>query len=172
MNLFGMRFPLLTPRVVVRENPEEKFKTKRVLLDVDVLNRIFKYFLTKGQNEGACLLLGKIEGEFLVINDIHECKKSIGSRASIVIRPEEFFLADKGNDNLVIGWVHSHPDLGVFMSSIDKDTQNRYFQAFFNEAVAMVMDPLSENGIEFNFFRVLNGNAINVDYQYLVRRNV
>lgn len=172
MRPLGMRFPLLESKVVVHEEFERKLKTKKVLIDVDVLSQIFKYFLSKGREEAACLLRGTMAAEYLVIKDIHKCKKSTGTRATIDIPPTEFCDADKGDRYYTVGWVHSHPQLGVFMSPRDVNTQRRYFQSFFPDAVAMVMDPLAETGIAFDFFRVFNGKARRVDYEFLVRRDV
>lgn len=171
MSPFGIRLPILEPRVVIHEDFEKKLKTKKILIDVDVLSEIFKYFLSKGRIEAACLLRGTMVGEYLMIKDIHKCKKSTGTRATIDIQPMEFSDADKGDGYYTIGWVHSHPQLGVFMSKRDIMSHAKYFQSFFPDAVAMVMDPLSKNGMEFNFFRAFNGRAKKVEYEYLVRRD-
>jgi proteasome lid subunit RPN8/RPN11 len=172
MRPLGMRFPLLEPKVVLQEEFDRKIKTRKILVDVDVLSQIFKYFLVKGREEAACLLRGTMAEEYLVIKDIHKCKKSTGTRAVIDIQPIEFCDANKGDGYYTVGWVHSHPQLGVWMSGRDIETQRKYFQSFFPDAVAMVMDPLSETGIAFDFFRVINGKARKVDYEFLVRRDV
>jgi proteasome lid subunit RPN8/RPN11 len=41
---------------------------------------------------------------------------------------------------MVVGWYHSHPNLGVFFSGIDRATQS----AFFNHpyALGLVVDPI------------------------------
>lgn len=169
---FGIRLPILEPKVVIHEDFERKLKTKKVLLDVDVLSEIFKYFLSKGKDEAACLLRGTMVGDYLMIKDIHKCESSSGRRASIVIEPVEYCDADKGDGFYVVGWAHSHPGLGVFMSGVDINTQERSFQSFFPDAVAMVMDPLAKSGLEFRFFRASNGRARKLDYDYLVRRDV
>lgn len=172
MRPLSMRFTLLEPKIVMEEEFDKKLKTKKVLIDADVLNKIFKYFLTKGREEAACLLRGMMAGEYLVIKDIHKCKKATGTRTSIDIPPLEFCYADKEDGYYTVGWVHSHVQLGVFMSRRDIETQRKYFQAFFPDAVAMVMDPLAETGIAFDFFREFNGRARKVDYEFLVRKDV
>jgi len=169
---FGIRLPILEPKVVVHEDFARKLKTKKILIDVDALTEIFKYFLSKGKEEAACLLRGTMAGEYLLIKDIHKCRNSTGTRTSILINPVEFSDADKEDDYFVVGWAHSHPGFGVFMSGTDTRTQDRSFQAFFPDAVAMVMDPFSKAGMEFQFFRVYNGKARKVDYDFLVRRDV
>ncbi|MFX0030715.1 MAG: hypothetical protein ACFE8B_15995 [Candidatus Hermodarchaeota archaeon] len=58
----------------------------------------------------------------------------------------------KKNENLrIIGWWHSHPNFGCFLSSIDLLTQ----KSFFNKAyqIALVVDPIRN---EFEFFAIDN----------------
>jgi proteasome lid subunit RPN8/RPN11 len=40
----------------------------------------------------------------------------------------------------IVGWYHSHPDLGVFFSGTDRKTQ----RAFFNQphSIGLVIDPI------------------------------
>ena len=89
-----------------------------------------------------------------------------------MVDPVEFSDADKGDGYSTVGWAHSHPGFGVFMSSVDISSQTKCFQSFFPDAVAMVMDPLSRIGMEFQFFRAINGKAKKIEYEYLVRRDV
>lgn len=44
--------------------------------------------------------------------------------------------------NIVVGWYHSHPNLGAFFSAIDRETQ----RAFFNNpySIGLVLDPLRD----------------------------
>jgi proteasome lid subunit RPN8/RPN11 len=55
---------------------------------------------------------------------------------------------EKNNPNLrIVGWWHSHPGFGCFLSKTDVQTQNYFFPEPFQ--VALVIDPLKN---EFNFF--------------------
>ena len=51
-------------------------------------------------------------------------------------------LAEEYPGRVVVGWFHSHPALGVFMSATDAATQ----RAFFNQPwhLALVVDPLAQ----------------------------
>jgi len=53
---------------------------------------------------------------------------------------------------LMVGWFHSHPGYGCFLSDVDLDSQRRYF--FRPYHVALVVDPVRR---EFAFFK-LKGN--------------
>lgn len=49
-------------------------------------------------------------------------------------------------DSNIVGWYHSHPGIGVFMSATDLRTQALYFNAPWQ--IAVVIDPISrETGI-------------------------
>lgn len=46
------------------------------------------------------------------------------------------------NEKLLVGWFHSHPGYGCFLSQTDLATQRSYFQEDFN--VALVGDPTKD----------------------------
>lgn len=67
-----------------------------------------------------------------------------GSSVHLQFTPETWSfiskrIEDEFPDQMVVGWYHSHPGLGVFMSSIDRATQ----KAFYNHpwSIAVVVDP-------------------------------
>ena len=58
----------------------------------------------------------------------------------------------KNNENLrIVGWWHSHPNLGCFLSSTDLVTQKYFFPE--ENQVALVVDPIQN---EFEFFTIDN----------------
>jgi len=58
----------------------------------------------------------------------------------------------KGDFNLrIVGWWHSHPDFGCFLSSTDLLTQKSFFYKPYQ--VALVVDPIRN---EFEFFAIDN----------------
>jgi len=55
---------------------------------------------------------------------------------------------DKKFENLrIVGWWHTHPGLGCFLSDVDLKTQRYFFPESYH--VALVLDPIN---IEFKFF--------------------
>jgi len=50
----------------------------------------------------------------------------------------------------IVGWYHSHPSYGCFMSREDLGTQARY-QKLWNKAIALVIDPFQINGKSVGF---------------------
>ncbi len=53
----------------------------------------------------------------------------------------------KDQELQIIGWYHSHPGYGIFLSATDRQTQNTYFAAPWQ--LALVVDPIRE---EFGAF--------------------
>lgn len=68
-------------------------------------------------------------------------------------------LMTLGLDIYIVGWYHSHPGYGLFLSAIDVRTQLAY-QALYPKSIALVIDPSKflEHGdisdIAFKVFRV------------------
>ncbi len=59
----------------------------------------------------------------------------------------------KDKDIRVLGWWHSHPNFGCFLSTIDIATQEFFFPESYQ--VALVVDPIKDS---FNFFALDNNN--------------
>ncbi|MFH1751213.1 MAG: hypothetical protein ABH863_06035 [Candidatus Micrarchaeota archaeon] len=59
---------------------------------------------------------------------------------------------------MIVGWLHSHPSYGCWLSATDVGTQNRFFTE--PHSIAMVLDPMREEGrrMQGRVFRVA-GNA-------------
>lgn len=63
-------------------------------------------------------------------------------------------LRQTGRPEMVVGWYHSHPGFGCWLSGVDINTQQS-FEALSERAVAVVVDPIqSVKGITdlFIFF--------------------
>jgi len=61
-------------------------------------------------------------------------------------------FAAVGANQVVVGWLHSHPGLGCFLSGTDVSTQQRYFD--HPQAIAAVVDPLSAGGEKKRIYRL------------------
>ena len=59
-------------------------------------------------------------------------------------------LRQTGRPEMVVGWYHSHPGFGCWLSGVDINTQQS-FEALSERAVAVVVDPIqSVKGIFIN----------------------
>ncbi len=85
-------------------------------------------------------------------------------------------LEKKGVKDAIVGWWHTHPGMGVFLSSTDIATQKIY-QALLPEAVAMVNDgnnysrTQKQNDFKTGFFRVQGAKAQKVNYSVMTDPN-
>ncbi|MBS7648312.1 Mov34/MPN/PAD-1 family protein [Candidatus Bathyarchaeota archaeon] len=79
---------------------------------------------------------------------------------SDMVEPHENSLARALNridrilkENIIVGWYHSHPDFGCFLSSIDVQTQRSFFSN--PNHVALVIDPVR---IELKLFKLTDNS--------------
>ncbi len=122
--------------------------------------------------ESAGVLLGYLEedGETLVITDFDTGKQK--QTSTFVVLDDEALvqivqdLQNRDKKETIVGWVHTHPSFGCFLSGTDKSTQ-RIYQNLFPQAVALVIDPSKyyqtskQRDLEIEFFRLIS----DLDYQ-------
>ncbi|MHA1783962.1 MAG: hypothetical protein ACTSVE_02070 [Candidatus Helarchaeota archaeon] len=107
------------------------------------------------------LLIGKIIDNKLVILDAAPITH--GTSRGVEFKKNDYSFAAKINDMLInngkgeffVGWYHSHPAIGLFLSGVDLKNQLGY-QMVNDVAVAIVFDHclLIENTIPFKVFRL------------------
>ncbi|TFF98322.1 MAG: hypothetical protein EU541_06980 [Promethearchaeota archaeon] len=101
---------------------------------------------------------------YIIINDmiyIESCTDSTRYSVSQIKGSageyeKEFRRLKKKNNNKnlrVLGWWHSHPNLGCFLSSTDLSTQKFFFPESYQ--VALVIDPMKKN---YKFFTLDENN--------------
>lgn len=68
-------------------------------------------------------------------------------------------LKQTGRPEMVVGWYHSHPGFGCWLSGVDINTQQS-FEALTSRAVAVVVDPIQsvKGKVVIDAFRLI-GNA-------------
>lgn len=66
-------------------------------------------------------------------------------------------LKQTGRPEMVVGWYHSHPGFGCWMSGVDINTQQS-FEALNQRAVAVVIDPIQsvKGKVVIDCFRLIN----------------
>lgn len=145
-------------------------KSKKILVRPRVISDFFLYAISNPRNEIASLLSGSLQGEYLLISDVHSCKRSKSSATTVEIDAQDMSeisdSLDKGS--FVVGWAHSHPRFGTFMSGHDLRVQ-KDFQNLFSDSVALVLDPFTWGNIEFCFYREVGGKYEKIEYAFLVR---
>lgn len=82
-------------------------------------------------------------------------------------------LKQTGRPEMVVGWYHSHPGFGCWLSGVDINTQQS-FEALSERAVAVVIDPIQsvKGKVVIDAFRLINPNmmvscdALALSYDY------
>jgi len=70
-------------------------------------------------------------------------------------------LKQTGRPEMVVGWYHSHPGFGCWLSGVDINTQQS-FEALSERAVAVVIDPIQsvKGKVVIDAFRLINPNLM------------
>ncbi|XP_003378024.1 26S proteasome non-ATPase regulatory subunit 14 [Trichinella spiralis] len=70
-------------------------------------------------------------------------------------------LRQTGRPEMVVGWYHSHPGFGCWLSGVDINTQQS-FEALSERAVAVVIDPIQsvKGKVVIDAFRLINAQTI------------
>ncbi|MGQ9721035.1 MAG: Mov34/MPN/PAD-1 family protein [Candidatus Jordarchaeum sp.] len=118
----------------------------RVEIYPSALSKIIDFAATDLRRESAGFLIGKIEEDKLQITDSSMTSHS-GTAGYVVVEDTEMAeiaeeLSNRGENEKIIGWWHSHPRMGAgFMSRTDVTTQEKY-QKMFPQAIALIIDPV------------------------------
>ena len=76
-------------------------------------------------------------------------------------------VADKFPDDVVLGWHHTHPDFGVFLSAYDLFIHRHFFSEPWQ--VALVVDP---NRQELGFFQWLRDRVVDCGFVCVAEQKV
>merc|ERR1712039_990125 len=70
-------------------------------------------------------------------------------------------LKQTGRNEMVVGWYHSHPGFGCWLSGVDINTQQS-FEQLNQRAVAVVVDPIQsvKGKVVIDAFRLINPNMM------------
>lgn len=70
-------------------------------------------------------------------------------------------LAQTGRPEVVVGWYHSHPGFGCWLSSVDVNTQQS-FESIKDRAVSVVIDPIQsvKGKVVIDAFRLINPQSM------------
>ena len=75
-------------------------------------------------------------------------------------------LKQTGRPEMVVGWYHSHPGFGCWLSGVDINTQQS-FEALSERAVAVVVDPIQsvKGKVVIDAFRLINANMMVLEHE-------
>lgn len=113
------------------------------------------------------LMLGEFVDEYCVkVVDVFAMPQS-GTGVSVEAVDPVFqtkmldMLKQTGRTEMVVGWYHSHPGFGPWLSSVDCETQ-KSFEALTKRAVAVVIDPIQsvKGKVVIDAFRLISPQSM------------
>ncbi len=113
-----------------------------------VLNSIRQYAGSDLDYELGGVLVGRVSKSsrrlFIVIEDFIPASKGISHRASFEFTNEaqeeiHDVMQSEFKDRKIVGWFHTHPGYGIFLSGADQFIDTNYFKEKYH--VAVVLDP-------------------------------
>lgn len=113
------------------------------------------------------LMLGEFIDDFTIqVIDVFAMPQS-GTGVSVEAVDDVFqtkmmdMLKQTGRDQMVVGWYHSHPGFGCWLSSVDVNTQQS-FEQLNKRAVAVVVDPIQsvKGKVVIDAFRTNDNNTL------------
>jgi len=113
------------------------------------------------------LMLGEFVDEYTVqVIDVFAMPQS-GTTVSVESVDHVFqtkmveMLKQTGRPEMVVGWYHSHPGFGCWLSSVDINTQ-QLFESLNPRSVAVVVDPIQsvKGKVVIDAFRLINPHSV------------
>ena len=138
----------------------------------DVLAQAIAYSETDLKRERGGFLLGGLHHDQQVYVEVRAFLPATGtqSRATSLRFTHDTWAAMTRRaeadypDELVLGWQHTHPGLGVFLSAYDLFIHRHFFSQPWQ--IALVVDPC---GQQFGFFQWHDGRVVDCGFVYMQR---
>ena len=135
----------------------------KVYMKQDVYRRIEEFAASDVAHELGSILLGYESTDMgkrhVVISEFIEAKHTDATASTLTFTHETWDYVHSEKDRLypdskIVGWQHTHPNYGVFLSDYDIFIQKNYFDLPFQ--VAYVVDPIARKRA---FFQWKNGDV-------------
>lgn len=141
------------------EAPTSFTQLVRIVTWQAVIDKAFEHGRAHPEREVGGVCIGKVsrdaDGQFLVeVTEILPAEHTVNRNTSITFTPATWRTANaiieqlyQHDDEQMIGWYHTHPGFGIFMSDSDRFVHGHFFKETWH--VALVLDPLKQ---EYNFY--------------------
>lgn len=135
----------------------------KVYIKQDVYKQLEKYASEDTTKEVGTIIIGDYSEELdkthVIISDYIEAKYTESSASTLTFTHETWNYVYKEHDKKypnkkIIGWQHTHPNYGIFLSNYDMFIQENFFNLPFQ--VAYVIDPIQNIR---GFFQWKNGKV-------------
>jgi len=136
---------------------ERVLEDKNIYISQTVYKAIHQFSKKKTSEERGGVLVGKVVEEMgkinIIISGFIEAKHGYGTGTTFTFT-HDFWdychdeISKKHSKSKIIGWIHTHPNFGVFLSDNDKFIHENYFKEV--SQIAYVVDPIKgEEGFYF-----------------------
>lgn len=134
--------------VSIGERVEED---KNIYIAQQIYKEIHKFTKNKVTNESGGMLIGDVIEEFgktnVLISGFVEAKHCEATPTTLKFTHETWEYVHKEMDKKfpgkkIVGWIHTHPDFGIFLSEYDKFIQENFFKEAYQ--IAYVVDPIQD----------------------------
>lgn len=134
---------------------------KNIYISQPTYKEIHKFTQNKTTNESGGMLIGDVIEEFgktnIIVNGFIEAKYCDATPTTLKFTHETWEYVHKEMDKKfsgqkIVGWIHTHPNFGIFLSEYDKFIQENFFKEDYQ--IAYVVDPIQD--IE-GFYFWING---------------
>jgi len=141
--------------------------SERVIISSLALLKMLKHGRAGVPMEVMGLMLGEFVDEYTVtVKDVFAMPQS-GTGVSVEAVDPVFqakmvdMLKMTNREEMVVGWYHSHPGFGCWLSGVDVNTQQS-FEQLTSRAVAVVVDPIQsvKGKVVIDAFRSINPQVI------------
>ncbi len=148
---------------------------KNIYISQAAYKEIHKFTSNKTSVESGGMLIGNVIEEFgktnIVIYGFVEAKHSEATPTTLKFTHETWEyvhgeIDEKYEDGKIVGWIHTHPDFGIFLSEYDKFIQENFFNEEYQ--IAYVVDPIQN--IE-GFYFWINGRIEKCKGFYIFDKN-
>lgn len=145
-----------------RKNKSQEDKNIPIKFDNSVLQFIRQHARSTPQIEICGVLIGKKSNKQILVDGVIAGKETSQGDAHVTFTQETWIhihkeKAQKYTEESIIGWYHSHPGFGVFLSQHDLFIHNNFFSD--PSHIAWVFDPVSD---EEGCFGWINGEVCRI----------
>ncbi|KAK0507717.1 hypothetical protein JMJ35_009606 [Cladonia borealis] len=149
---------------IVKEKPwtKDPHFYKNIRISAVALLKMVMHARSGGSIEVMGLMQGKVLGDTFIVTDAFRLPvEGTETRVNASESANEYIVQylqscrDNGREDNVVGWYHSHPGYGCWLSGIDVDTEIIQ-QTFGDPFVAVVIDPdrtISAGKVDIGAFR-------------------
>lgn len=143
----------------------------KVYIRQEVYKELEDYSATDIEHERGSILLGTYNDAMgkmnVVVSDYIEAKYTDASASTLTFTHETWAYVNrekdaKYNNSTILGWQHTHPGYGVFLSNYDMFIQENFFNLPFQ--IAYVIDPIQHTR---GFFQWKNGKVERLKGYYI-----